>query len=379
MRRSSPKSLLAAGLLLAAALPQRAQAAEAALSWVRLDGAEGCISAPGLAKLVEERIGRPVLQPPARAEVSIEGRVGPHPDGGWLAIVDVGGRDGRLLGRRELRVKQGPCAALDRPVSLIISLIIDRDAAGPGLIDGGGLSQDAQHLLAQLDLPSADGDELLESLAPLSPADSARPFTLASHEPEPAAGGGPTAAPAPQPERKMVSVPEEEWRRLRSLAPEDEPEARGDGTPAWPGYALLGLGAVSTGLTIYAVLRLDDVGEDPRLQEYGIAVGRELGLGASPSLPNNYCVAAERGFALDFSPGALREVQDLCSEGETLEVLGWVFAGTALASFATGAVWLLWIADDDDEESKRAARSGALSLQPWAGRDRGGMSLRLQL
>ena len=379
MRLLQLKMIAACALLSAALLPARAFAAEAALSWVRLEGAEGCIAAPALAKLVEARIGRPVLQPPARAEVSIEGRVGPHPDGGWLAIVDVGGRDGRLLGRRELRVKDGPCAALDRPLSLIISLIIDRDAAGPGLIDGGGLSPDAQQLLAQLDLPSADRDELLASLAPLSPAPPPRPFALASHTHASAAQAAPRTAPAPKPERKMISVPEAEWRRLQSLAPPAEHEGASVGTPSWPGFALLGLGAAATGLTIYSNLRVRSANDDPRKAAYADAVARFNFEGAPGDAITDVCDAARRGQNFDQGPKAASEVSDLCDEGETFEVLQWAFAGTALASFAVGTAWLLWIADDGSEDGAQATRAPALSLQPVVGRDFGGASLRLRL
>jgi hypothetical protein len=371
MRGVGLRIVVGGTLLLAALLPARARAVEAALSWVRLEGAATCIAAPALAKLVEERIGRPVLQPPARAEVSIEGRVSPHPDGGWLAIVDVGGADGRLLGRRELRVKDGPCSALDRPLSLIISLIIDRDAAGPGLIDGVGLSADAQQLLAQLDLPSADRDELLAQLAPLSPPASER-LTLASDAQASGVQRAPQTAAAQQPQRRMVRIPEAEWQRLKRLQAEDERTGGSEGTPAWPGYALLGLGAVATGLAIYSNLRMRDVQNVPLWREYAVAVGATM-----PGFAD-ICTAAEQDLRAGFDADDVGAVRDICDEGNTLEVLQWVFAGTALASFGVGAAWLLWIADDDDANAS-AARTPALSLQPALGRGFGGASLRLRL
>src|SRR5262245_44107762 len=146
------------------ALAEPALADEVALNWVRLDGAAECIDAPHMAKLVETRIGRAVLQTPARADLSIEAHVGPQPNGGYSAVIAVHARDGALIGQRELKVAAGDCSQLDQPASLIISLMVDPNAAGPGVMELGVLSPAAQRLVAQLELPSADPDALLASL-----------------------------------------------------------------------------------------------------------------------------------------------------------------------------------------------------------------------
>jgi hypothetical protein len=348
-----------------------ARADEPSLSWVRLPGAEDCIGAPELAALVEQRIGRPVLRAPSRAEISIEGRVAKEGDGGWLAVIDVADRRGGLLGRRELHITGEPCSALDRPASLIISVLIDRDAAGPALVDGDRLSPDAQRLLAQLNLPSAKPDEVLALLvgheeaaaAPRAGADRSRRDARDDDAPSS------EAAPAP----KMISVPEAEWRRMQALAPPDSPvvDTR---TPAWPGYALLGLGAVATGLTVYAFTRVGDAEDDPAFTRYGEAVY------LADQTVTDVCAEAENGFAYGVDESTLQRARDACGEGQTLEVLGWVFAGTALASSALGGAWLLWIADDDDEASAgRPARRAHVALQPMTSPGLAGLRLRVRL
>lgn len=56
-----------------------------------------------------------------------------------------------------------------------------------------------------------------------------------------------------------------------------------------------------------------------------------------------------------------------------MEILFWASAGTTLASAAMGAIWLLWIADDDEPE--KAAPTASLSVSP----SHVGLALRLQL
>jgi len=350
-----------------------ARADEASLSWVRLPGAEDCVSAPELAAMVEQRIGRPVLQAPSRAEISIEGRVARDGESGWLAVIDVADRRGALLGRRELRVQDEPCSALDRPASLIISVLIDRNAAGPALIDGDGLSPDAQRLLAQLNLPSATPDEVLALLVGRQDAAPTSVGVAADSSVAVAGGGGSSPARSAAPAQKMVSVPETEWRRMQRMAAADPLSAADTGTPAWPGYSLLGLGAVATGLAVYATTRVGDLEEDPSFLRYGEAV-----YVSNPGAADT-CTEAENGSAYGVDAATLQSVRDACDEGQTLEVLFWVFAGTALASSALGGAWLLWIADDDEAAASTRASRAHVALQPVATPDAAGLRLRMRL
>lgn len=102
----------------------------AALGWLRAPGAESCIGARALAEAVEARLGRAVLVPPSRAEVSIEGAVAPA-DGepGWRVSITVADGAGKVLGTRQLPYAGADCRAIDEEVALTIALLIDPDAA----------------------------------------------------------------------------------------------------------------------------------------------------------------------------------------------------------------------------------------------------------
>jgi hypothetical protein len=367
----APLAWLLAGCALLAAVPARAE--EVALNWVRLDGAEACIAAPQLAELVEARIGRQVLQTPAHAELSIEARVGPQPEGGFRVVVTVNDRRGRRLGQRELRVADGPCSQLDRPASLIISLIIDPNAAGPGLLEGGALSPDAQRLLSQLELPSADPDELLASLDFVPQRRALRPVAVSS---VPSVAKPTAHAPATPPPAKMVSVPEAEWRRLQALrgtTPDPEQDAAVESTPRWPGYALLGLSTAATATAVFALVRSGDLDDDSTFTRYRLALGRDA--------PNVTDVCAESRLDVRYgglSAQELARVRDVCDEGELMIALFWISAGTAIAAAAGGAAWLLWVADDHPLPANDVPRA-TLSWSPAATPTYAGLQLRLRM
>jgi len=117
-----------AGLLIlgGAAHAQAGPTRGVALNWVRLAGAEGCISPVDLARQIEERLGRQVFSRTSDAILVIEGRVGPQRDGGFTAVIRVGDPDGRLYGTRELSVAEPDCRKLDTIVTLIISITLRR-------------------------------------------------------------------------------------------------------------------------------------------------------------------------------------------------------------------------------------------------------------
>ena len=178
---------------------------------------------------------------------------GRSPKAAFTRSSRVHDRRGQRLGQRELRVADGPCSQLDRPASLIISLIIDPNAAGPGLLEGGALSPDAQRLLAQLELPSADADELLASLDFIPQRRALRQYGRRAPRGQPG-----EADPAHSGDRSAAS---EDGQRARSrVAPFasaqgttpdlTEPDATLEATPRWPGYALLGVAAVATATAV---------------------------------------------------------------------------------------------------------------------------------
>ena len=123
--------LIAAMLVLGLAGSRTVHAEESAphfsLSWARLSGASACISAKALAERVEARLGRSVFGAPGRADVAVEGYVGPA-DNGWRAVVSISDAAGAVLGTRELVNLDTTCRDLDAPLALTIALLLDPSA-----------------------------------------------------------------------------------------------------------------------------------------------------------------------------------------------------------------------------------------------------------
>ena len=148
---------------------------------------------------------------------------------------------------------------------------------------------------------------------------------------------------------------------------------------AWLGWTLIGVGAVSLigmGISMAVIEEIDD---DPLKRQYSDAVARgndqAVDQGNPQDVVNDVCVAARRGNAYRLGAGAARDVADKCSTADTMEVLQWVFLGTAVAAGGTGLVLVL-TADDGPEE--RAARAPALALRPHVGPDGAGLSAALR-
>lgn len=100
------------------------------LSWVRLDGAESCITTQALARAVETRLGHPVFVSPSEAELSVEGSVGPVVGPvKWRATVAMRGRDGAMLGTRSIESAEAECGTLDDKLALAIAIMIDPEGA----------------------------------------------------------------------------------------------------------------------------------------------------------------------------------------------------------------------------------------------------------
>jgi hypothetical protein len=112
----------------------RTESATSALSWVRLPGAETCISTPELGSRIEKHLGRAVLVSPSVADVSIEGRIASTGVGaGRRYRATVGGtrRDGTPIGTREITSSGAECGSLDDGLVLVIALMIDPNALEP--------------------------------------------------------------------------------------------------------------------------------------------------------------------------------------------------------------------------------------------------------
>jgi hypothetical protein len=97
------------------------------LSWVRLPGAEDCLSAKNLSRAVETRLHRPALGAPSATDVAIEGFVEKTDAETFHAVVTISDAHGKLIGKRELEKPE--CRDMDDPLALAIALMIDPDAA----------------------------------------------------------------------------------------------------------------------------------------------------------------------------------------------------------------------------------------------------------
>jgi hypothetical protein len=320
---------------------------DVALHWVRLEGAETCSDAAELAKLVQARLERPVLHDTNLAQSSIEARVGAEPGGGYFASIALHASDGTVLGERELKVS-GPCSRLDRPASLIISLLLDSEASSARATPGAG-EQDAQNSPEQLDPPSTD--------ASAPPTSATKSNSIAR-----------TTTPQSAGARRVLRVTEIEWEQQEAqhhnATVRDAPPSI---TPSWPGYALLGLAGLGVATAIYSPLRLNALNHDPSFTTYRNAA-------ALPDRATNVCVEARAGNSLGLDASVRAGAVRTCDEAGVLEVLFWVSAATALLGAAAGASWLIWTSDDGAQADKHRS-SASISLVP----DKLGAALRLRM
>jgi len=151
------------------------------LSWIRLPSADACVSTQDLARDVEARLGRAVFVSPSRADVSVEGRI-ERSATGFVATITLRDASGALKGTRELRRDGASCDGMREPLALVVSVMIDPDAA-----------------LRPPPAPSA-------SSAPAPPSASAAP-------PPPTAAPPPTAsAPRPPPPPPEPAKPRAPFR-----------------------------------------------------------------------------------------------------------------------------------------------------------------------
>lgn len=94
------------------------------LNWVRLPGADSCICPGELARKVEARLGREVFFSSAAADVAVEGHIGPRKKSGWVAMLVISDKDGKILGSRKLETEEADCRALDEALALVIAVSI---------------------------------------------------------------------------------------------------------------------------------------------------------------------------------------------------------------------------------------------------------------
>jgi hypothetical protein len=118
--------VLGAGLLASAFVAAQPEPAPAllALDYERAAGAAHCLAPAALARAVEQRLGRKVFVPQARAKLQAHVRA-ERLAHGFRIDVELFDGAGRSLGKRQLRTGARHCSALDDSLALVVSLAVD--------------------------------------------------------------------------------------------------------------------------------------------------------------------------------------------------------------------------------------------------------------
>lgn len=120
-------------VLLSWGVPARAEPANtpkaAALSWVRLPGAERCPGIGALAAQVDARLQRSAFVPPSEAHLFIEASAESTPGNAWKIRIVLSDDSVATLGTRELLIDRPNCTDAIDAAALAIALMIDPDAA----------------------------------------------------------------------------------------------------------------------------------------------------------------------------------------------------------------------------------------------------------
>ena len=146
------------------------------LEWIREVGAESCVTAEQLRRLLAQVLGRDAA-PSALGDSVIEGLVsrGTAQDT-WQARVRIVAADGSVLGQRELSTRQPLCSAITPSVLLVLLMLVDPEAADRGLPSEvvqaitDQADAEAEALETRTSAPAAKPSEA----APASPPSSSR-------------------------------------------------------------------------------------------------------------------------------------------------------------------------------------------------------------
>lgn len=177
----------------------------------------------------------------------------------------------------------------------------------------------------------------------------------------------------PEPELTPVAAAEAtEAARPTRVEPEyeDEPKASGISGQRIAGYTLLGVAAVSTGLSVLSFVQIDRAQGNDALYDYRVAIGQQ-----NPSV-KDACVEADKNERYGLSASRFSEVQDQCSAAGTYSILQFVFIGTAVVSGGLSAYLLL--SDDGTASGEHAQRGGGFTLRPLVGRSSASVTARLR-
>lgn len=149
---------------------------------------------------------------------------------------------------------------------------------------------------------------------------------------------------------------------IAAPAPSEGGSGGGGSVLPWVGIGLLGVAAISAGVWIYAMSRLDSLSGDPGYTQYRQEVGRTM----AGMTTTNVCDSRFFRGGAD-AVGAAAFGESACGEGSTMEVLQYVFLGLAVASAGAGAGLLAVGMGEGSGESGVADLR--LRLTPSAGRE----------
>jgi hypothetical protein len=225
------------------------------------------------------------------------------------------------------------------------------------------MTQDGKDAMARRALPSGESSE-----AHLS--GHARALLAALRGEAPAAQP-PVAAPTDEGPPPVATVtPDVEPLEEAQADTAEPPPSQARSSNDWLGYTLLGVAAVSAGLTVFSWTQIKAAETDEHFVAYGNAVYvndpsvKDVCEKASGNMPTRYGVDDQ----------TLLGARSACDQGETFDLLQYVFLGATLVSAGLGTYFLL-----DDEGEGGAASSGELSLRARVGRSSGLLSVRLDL
>jgi hypothetical protein len=119
------------------------------------------------------------------------------------------------------------------------------------------------------------------------------------------------------------------------------------------GYALLGAAAVSTGLSVFSFVQIQNAQEDTGFNNYRRAVGR-----MQPEV-QDVCAEVERGKTYDVMNSDFQRSKISCNRGRTYQLLQFVFLGSALITGGLGAYLLI-----DNSTERPQNRQRALQIEP---------------
>lgn len=133
------------------------------------------------------------------------------------------------------------------------------------------------------------------------------------------------------------------------------------------GYSLLGVAALSVGLSVFSFVQIQDAQDDAGFNNYRRAVGR-----MAPEV-QDVCAEADAGKRYGVSGGDFERSVISCNRGQTYQVLQFVFLGSALLTGGLGAYLLL-----GDRPERRRSEQRAFQLQPRFSRTSAELSAQLR-